>query len=834
MAVETFKELKKLAVQNLKAKGLASSHQHLKRLDFEFKEIEKQGANGYWVRNFNEGRRWEHNKPGLVLPYVLDMTPINPIGDVETTIAHRIEYHADFPDIDIDFLSVAREPVKKYAEEKYGKEYVCSVGLWQRYSAKLALQDTAAALGKNRHEAIAVCKDLPEEFDKMPFDQAVQEYKEFGKYAELHPDVCELAYRMVGKIKAQGKHAGGLVISSEPIKDFVPLTLCGEDGNKQWTSAWTEGMAETQLSKFGLVKFDILGLLNLSYIFNCLALVEEHQGIKIDFSDMDPRDDRAGWLTLKDGTKSKILLNDPPTLEAADKVHLDSIFQFDTEFAQSIVEKGGVKSFTDLVIYTSLGRPGPLPMIDVYIENRDSKGKGMNTHPIMQDILSQTENVLCFQEQLLRTWTELCGFTMPEAEAAQKAVKKKKGDELVTEIGPKVIKGASLHLGEEAAKALWDQMISFGRYCFNKSHAIGYIVIAYRCLWLKTHFPIEWWAATLSECPEFKFVKYIGAARTEGIKFGSIDVARPSVNYTVSDGHIVPGLTAIKGIGAATAEKIVTEYKTNGPFTGLENLVSRTSKARGTLEKLIKLGGFDKFFPNRKILWTWYQYVHDDSKDAAILRSIINHTYVWDTIEIIAERNRQADEHRRMYPKRKVPPKIDKWIPTSPRTDPKPLDWNVQLNDHDKKLAKKLALNFKQFMAVMVNEKDYTFAEKLVFEKDYLGYYWHNPLSVYKFNPKNNIEGSKTRGILDCVIEEVHIRSGARGDYKILNVTDGISIARVNVWGDEVAINDEELFQVGIGVKLKVNYQEKWRSFAMKKGELIIPLELQDEDNLQI
>jgi len=1120
---------------------------------------------------------------------------------------------------------MARDSVKRYAEEKYGSDYVCSVGLWQTYNAKLALQDAATVLGYNRAEVIAVCKNLPEEFDKMPVEQAIEEFDNFRALAEDKPDVVRYAYKMTGKIKAQGKHAGGIIISDVPIKDYVPLTLCGDKDNKQWTSAWTEGMAATQLSKFGFVKFDLLGLRNISYIYNCKRLVRQNRGLSIDFEDIDPQNDKAGWITYSDEKKKvKIRLNDPKTLKAADKVKLDSIFQFDTDFQKSIVEKGGVKSFMDLVIYTSLGRPGPLPMIDVYIKNRNDPKERWKSklHPKMLDILEETKGVLTFQEQLLRIWTEVCGFTMPEAEALQKAVKKKNMS-ILNETGPDVIKGAATVIGQKEAEEMWDKMVSFGRYCFNKclsedevlvnpetneyitakklydnkkkfkllsyngketfiddmvdihyngqqevfrvqfsngieqdvtighrflnefgemeeaesllgsghalkyirgsvtnvqedkssnrktdrtqlperddlqadprrcslpelhhieswddyqsnqktwskegvlnqsdqhgqpqllrehrlagegllvgdvdsrwlysrgkrlcelaassrgpivsraiwkrfeiakknielskrkicsstanskqqenglrfeesgrfpgeivqrniaghtvhitpatwfngrgrlycgqfqrlsdgedriefclfretenhfnfrmwnseiqdhqiseqflcdlldwlipgtsdtklsisrcdkisskeeangrchiisveslgvkstyspemrskhhnyithpehgiihknSHAVGYILIAYRCLWLKTHFPSEWWAAVLSECPAMRTVRYMGSARAEGINFGSISANRLTAHFSVNGEQVVPGVAGIKGIGKS-AEKLATESGA-GPFTNIDNFVERCGKSKTIVERLVKLGAFSEIYPNRKALWIYYRYKYDSSKDATAIRRTINHCYTWKENDIFQERGRQIEEFKRLYPRRtKIPPKIMNWLPSIPSDTPKDYDPTLELTKELIKAANKMktSLSFEQITKLFPN--DYILAELLEFEKEYLGYYWNSPLDMFHHKADTTIEHAKSTGVIECVIEESYVRQGARGDYRILNVTDGINTARVNVWSDVMEDNDPEVFEVGCGVKMFVNWQDKWRSFSAKRGRYIMQLE---------
>jgi len=822
MAVKTWADLARKAIISCAQKKLGTEYKD--RLKREIKEITKQGANNYWVRLYNTGQKFEHNKNGLVFPYLLDMTPVDP---VESEIAHITRLDPEFPDIDIDLLPISRDPIKAFAEKKYGTEHVCNVGLWLTYKARLAIQDSATVLGHNRHEAIAALKDLPAEFDDMSFNDAYDEFESFKKYSDDYPEVVHLAYRMKGKIKSQGKHAGGLIISSVPIRDFVPLTFIGAKGNKQWTSAWTEGMAASQLSKFGLVKFDLLGLLNLAYIYDAKKLIEKSKGIKIDFDEINPLKDLAGWMTHSDGKVEKILLNDPKALKRANDVKLESIFQFDTDLQKSILEKGGTKSFMDLVIYNSLGRPGPLPMVDVYISNRDKDNSWKKRlHPKMFDILEETKGVLTFQEQLLRIWVEVCGFTMPEAEAAQKAVKKKRM-EILDEIGPRVIEGATILLGKDVAEELWSNMVSFGRYCFNKSHAVGYTLIAYRCLWLKTHFPAEWWAAVLSKCPNHKTLQFMGAARAEGIKFGSINVNHPTAEFSVEDDRVIPGILSVKGIGKKFGKKLVDEAK-NGKFNNFDEFVERVGKDKTAIERLIKLGGFDSFYTNRKALWMWYYYKYCSGSDVTKTKRLINFCYTWPSDMIHDERRRQAKEYMLAYPKRKkIPQKITKWEPSARIDIPRPFNSEMQLAKEQIRLANRLDLDIDNVIALF--PKDFTLSEILDFEKEYLGYYWHSPVDVFEHEDGCKIEDAKKTGILECVIEDVQKRKGTRGEYLILSVTDGINYARINVWTDEMNFNDEEVFESGVGARMNVRWQERWRSFSLKRRSFIVPLMLKED-----
>jgi DNA polymerase-3 subunit alpha len=763
------------------------------------------------------------NKNGLVFPFLLGITNVDPI---KAEIGHTIRNDPEFPDIDVDLLPSARSPIKDYAEKKYGSEFVCNIGLWLTYKAKLAIQDAASVLGHNRSGAIDVCRDLPEEIDGMTASEALAEFEPLKEYADEKPEVIDLAFKMMGKIKSPGKHAGGLIISSVPIRDYVPLMLTGSGKKKHWVTAWTEGMAASQLSKLGMVKFDLLGLLNLSYIYNCKRLIRKNQGIEIDFEDINPEDNRMGWVIHPNGKRKKILINDPKALKMADKVKVESVFQFDTNCQKGILEKGGVKRFMDLLIYNSLGRPGPLPMVDVYIQQRDDPDKAWRDelHPKMLNILEETEGILTFQEQLLRIWVEVCGFTMPEAEAAQKAVKKKR-EGLLREIKPRVIEGGAPVIGEAAAKDLWDKMVSFGRYCFNKSHALGYTIVAYRCLWLKTYFPAEWWAATLSECPPHKTAAFMGAARSEGLEFGPINVNSLTTGFTVDGNKVTPGALSIKGIGDAVAETLVSE-SAKGPFDGLDDFVLRCKKNKTACERLIKLGGFDSFDENRRALWAWYLYKYDNDTQ---LKRRLNNCYSWSMADIAAERDRQLMEYQRLYPRRKkIPTKILNWVPKTPCENPKPYDSEKILTDDEIKACKKIVLEFKHIEKLF--PKTYSLANILEFEKKYLGYYWNSPVDIFVHGTNSTIEDAKQTGILECVVEECITKEGARGEYLILFVTDGINTARVNVWGNEIMGNDEEVFQIGAGIRIPVNWQDKWRSFAVKRNMRITQLPLKEEE----
>jgi DNA polymerase-3 subunit alpha len=745
--------------------------EYASRLAFELREIIKQGANDYWLDLIKARRKFDVNPNGLVLPFVLGITTVDPI---KAGIPHKVEYHADMPDIDCDLMPEARPHIKAYAIQKYGADNVCSVGLWQTFNPKLALQDVARALGADVHEAMQLTKDLPAEFDEMGKEAALDEYPEIAAYARAHPDVVDMAYRVVGRIKTAGIHAGGLVISSVPIRDYVPLMRLhiNRDGIGEWATAWTEGRSP-QLSKMGFVKFDMLGLKTIQYIWQACKLVERNRGVKIRWDEV-PLDDAA-------------------TLKLASDLKTDSSFQFDTDLAKSIIAKGGVKSFNDLLAYTSMGRPGPMPLCDLYIKRRDDPKQAWRgeLHPKMVEALSDTYGVCIFQEQLQQVWVDVCGFTMAEAEAARKIIAKKRQEEMPA-LGHKVVAGASRVLGEKQAAALWADMVSFGRYAFNRSHAVAYCLIAYRTLYLKAHYPAEWWTAVMSECHRDRLARYVGIAKAEGTRFGSIDCRRLTESFDVTGDRVLPGLNVIKGIGSA-AKKLAGQRD----FQSLDEFILVHGKGKIVLERLIKLGAFDAIHPNRKALWIWYLYKYARHKKT---REVVGTLFAWSEKRIAAERQKLAASFRKLHPKRKVPKKLAEW---TPKIDP----------------------SFEQ-LAQRLHGHNFTAKEILSFEKEYLGFYWSSPMEQFVWRG-HTIARARITGKLECVVEAKAMRRSEKtgNDYMKLTVTDGFESAALVAWSDTVAAaTNAKALAVGNGISVSVSWSEKFRSFTIASGSVIVPL----------
>ncbi len=765
------------------------------RLEFEIKEIEKQGAGDYWIDVIVSDETYDKNPHGLLLPFLHNKTPVDPI---KAGIDHEIMYQPDFPDIDVDFLPASRDHVKDYITQKYGEAYVCNVGLWQTFKPRSALNDAFRCHGveeirtEGGKQILAITKTLPDEFDDMDLDKAKEEYKEFAAFAELYPDVVEVAYSMVGCIRAQGKHAGGVIISSEPIRDHIPLTFIGSSGNKQWTAEWTEGMRSTQLSKFGFVKFDILGLINIQYIYEAGEMIRKNHGVALNWEDMDPEEDRAGWLTREGKEKVPILFSDEEAITLADEVLTDSIFQFNTRFQKGILKQGGVKSFDDLVVYNALGRPGPMPMIETYVQRRDGKAVWKDKdHPILQRILGKTHGVICYQEQLQQIWTSMAKLTVPEAEKARNQVKKKKKEDLM-KLGPKVIKGLQEHIGEEKATQMWEVMTAFGRYAFNYSHSLAYAIISYRCLWLKAHYPSEWWAAVLSHTKEAnRLTHLIGVAKREGVAFSRVDCNNLSKNFTAvrtktDKGKrttvVIPGVMGIKGIGDNAAKKLIHGKMT---YTDLEHFIeSCDTPNKSIMERLIKLGAFDELYPNRRALWFWYAFKKKDKKVVPVMKELFGLSEG----EIQVKRDEQEAEYFRQYPKRKkVPNKIKNWKP-------------------------KIDKSYEQIAEVI---HGYSIKELLGIEKDFFGFYWTSPMDMFE-TIGLTIEKAKRKGNrkVECIISSIASAVSRQDNpYTKIRITDGVQTTIVNVWNSVVM--DEEAYVKGAGVIMDVKWNAEYQSFVL-------------------
>jgi len=830
-----FDKIYNMAMKKAESLGI----KYIKLLEFELKEIKKQGAEQYWVDVFKSGKKFKTNNNLLILPYLLKMTTVNPSDNpkILPRLDNKLDIDLDpgafkdkdMPDIDLDFIPDAKDYIRNYASEKYGADKVCSVGVWQTYKPRSSLKDVAKSLGyKDKLLDIEkMTKELPDEFDDIELKMAIEEYPDFKEWYECDSDnkkIADYAFKLVGKIKTQGKHAGGLIIASVPLDRYLPIAKIGAKGKENWTSEWTEGK-NVQLSKFGFVKYDVLGLKTMQYVYEASRLIKKNRGIEINW-------DEIGY-------------GDSDSFKTANELKTDSIFQFDTDVAKGILSKGGVKKLTDILVYTSLGRPGPMPMVDEYILRRDSEdpntdneeAKGYDwkqkEHPKVLSLLGETLGITVFQEQVSSLLIELAGFTIPETEKARKIMSKKWKDQMVW-VREKILKGFQNSLDNEPcplsrptidkndeervkaekevdeicgnnewtwSKEYWKRLETFARYSFNKSHAVAYSIQCYRCLHLKTHYPAEWWSAVLNTCNRKKQPKYIQIAKSEGTKFGTLDINKLSVKFDVVDGGIVPGLLGIKGIGSKMTDKIDVNIN---DIKDIDDFVKKQINNKIFLERVILLGAFDKLHKNRKATWYWYLYKYGTTGEAKEIREKFNKEFAYTPEQIEEIREQMYKEHKIKHPKsKKIPKRI--------------LNYKPKPNPTREQIFERVG-------------DDYTYEEKLSYQKDFLDYHWDSPMDIYWYKGGHSIKEAKENCILECVVSKQENRRTSSGKkFLTLTVTDGLDFSRIQIWNNVLEEYGEDFFKPGIGLNMRVSYNEKYKSFNLMKDYPISKLPRKEE-----
>ena len=351
-----------------------------------------------------------------------------------------------------------------------------------------------------------------------------------------------------------------------------------------------------------------------------------------------------------------------------------------------------------------------------------------------------------------------------------------------------------------------------GQPIHANSHAMAYGIIAYRALWLKAHYPPEFWASILTYCKPDKIPTYIGVAKSEGVEFHNIRVGKLRPRFDVDKDLIVyPSIAMIKGIGDAVAEKFCDN---GGSCVDIDDFIVKYGKAKVVIEKLIKLGAFDDVHPNRKALWTWYLYKYCSQNDEIKkLRNKIDKYFLnkeWPDDKLSQERERQKSEFRKLYPKKKFPAKILNWMPKFGYKFDRPTRDDV----------------FDLF------KDDYNIKDKLAFEKQFLDLYWTNPLDIYNYNPEYNFNKVREEIVyfLDGVLEkwsDATTKNGKR--YRNYYVTDGIETQPIKIW--DIGFHDEIIFNNGIGVRLSIEWSEKYQSFNIVRNTSVSLLRRKDDSS---
>ena len=592
--------LEQLCNNGLIEKGL-NDEQSQRRLAEELREVDAQNEHEYFLDLLDRKVRYGQNPNNLLIPYLLGIVKEFDVGKPPA-----YEY-GEFPDIDVDYLPQVRDYLKNvWAPKTFGQERVCNIGSYNTFGIKSALIDMARVFGKDRHEILELTTQLSLKDDEgkpLTWDKAMELYPDLKTYCETNPEVADAARRLLNRNRGMGKHAGGLIISSVPIDQFIPLVR-DKDGTP--LSAWVEGLHGQDLGPMGLIKFDLLVITNLMQIALAVKMIKERHNLD-SFCALPGQDD---WTDLK-------WLDDARAIALGERADLKCVFQFDSDGIRKMVKQGGVFGFEDLVAYTALYRPGPLgmKMHEVFIARKRGK-ETYELHPLIKPILDVTYGVLVYQEQVLKILNVVGDIPMKDCETIRKAISKKKV-ELFTKYKEMFLARGQVNLGWtlEQVQNLWDQIAAFAEYGFNRSHACAYTYISSMLLYLKAHYPLEFFAAILS-CEEQaeKIKEYKVDAENFGVPVRPLHINKSGARFQIVSGGeqdmdaIYIGFANVKGIGDTVAERIVQGQQ----YKHFRDFLARFGTDAGAIKALLGLRAFKE--GNLPLLWKYAEWFRETKK----------------------------------------------------------------------------------------------------------------------------------------------------------------------------------------------------------------------------
>lgn len=577
----------------------------LERAEFELGIIDKMGFNGYfliiadfmnWGKSqgivFGPGRG---SAAGSIISYALKITELDPLRYDLLFERFLNPDRISMPDVDIDIMDTRRDEVIQYCAEKYGSERVANIVTFGTMAARNAVRDVARVLQVPYADADRLAKMIPAPVQghHIPLKVSLEkdaDLKHENETNEVSRRVFDLAMRVEGTIRSHGIHAAGVVIAPDDIVKFAPLEMA------------QKGVVATQYPKdpieeLGLLKMDFLGLSNLTIIKNTLRIIKRVYGVDIDINTI-PLDDEASYKLFQRGDTT-------------------GVFQLESAGMKRYLKELKPTTFEDIVAMVALYRPGPMQFIDDFIARKHGERQIVYPHPSMKNSLENTYGVLVYQEQVMQISKEVCGFTGGEADTLRKAIGKKKID-IMRKMRDKMIDGAQKVSGIDRAtmEKFWMQLEDFAAYCFNKSHAACYGLIAYQTAYLKAHYPAAFMAALMTS--DYDDTDRLAIEITECKKMG-IQVLAPDVNESFVEFAVVPnpkdpddryapirfGMNAIKNVGTGAVEEILRARAEEGRFETLEQFLSSVNPRivnRKAMESLIKAGAFDRFADRSKLL----------------------------------------------------------------------------------------------------------------------------------------------------------------------------------------------------------------------------------------
>ncbi len=601
--------LNKLCFDGLYKKYENPEGELTERLNFELNTIRNMGYVDYFliVWDFINYARTNGimvgpgrgSAAGSIVSYCLGITNIDPIRYQLLFERFLNPERVSMPDIDIDFCYERRQEVIDYVVRKYGAENVAQIVTFGTLKAKAVIRDVGRVMDLPYAMCDSISKMIPTELN-ITLDGALEKNSELRELYEKDEQVRELidvSKRLEGLPRHSSMHAAGVVICEKSVDEYVPLSL-GSDGSV------TTQFIMTTLEELGLLKMDFLGLRTLTVIRDAVQLIEENTGKKLDMDRID--------------------YNDKKVLDYIGTGRTEGVFQLESAGMKSFMKELKPQSLEDIIAGIALYRPGPMDFIPQYIKGKNDQSAITYDCPQLEPILKATYGCIVYQEQVMQIVRDLAGYTLGRSDLLRRAMSKKKADVMEKERQNFVygnpeegVPGCIANgIGEATANKIYDEMIDFAKYAFNKSHAAAYAIVSYQTAYLKYYYPVELMAALMTSVIDNagKVSEYIYTCRQMGVHILPPDINSGEGKFSVDGDNIRYGLAAIKSVGRPVIEAIVAERKANGPFKHLKDFIERLSGKevnKRTIESFIKAGALDSLGGTRKQFMMIYVKILD-------------------------------------------------------------------------------------------------------------------------------------------------------------------------------------------------------------------------------
>ena len=601
--------LQKLCWEGLEKRYGTPSEELKERLEYELNTIKNMGYVDYFliVWDFIKYAK-DHgiavgpgrgSAAGSIVSYCLGITTIDPIRYQLLFERFLNPERVSMPDIDVDFCFERRQEVIDYVVRKYGKDRVVQIVTFGTLAARGVIRDVGRVMDLPYAFVDSIAKMIPQELN-ITIDKALKENPELRRTYENDEQVkylIDMAKRLEGLPRHSSMHAAGVVISQKSVDEYVPLSRASD-------GTITTQFTMTTLEELGLLKMDFLGLRTLTVIQNAVEMARKK----------DPSIDME-----------KIDYNDQAVMDYIGTGKTDGIFQLESAGMKGFMKELKPHSLEDIIAGISLYRPGPMDFIPQYIRGKNDASSITYDCPQLKPILEPTYGCIVYQEQVMQIVRDLAGYTLGRSDLLRRAMSKKKGDVMQKERQifvygdeangvPGCVKNG---IDEKTANKIYDEMIDFAKYAFNKSHAAAYAVVAYQTAWLKYYYPVEFMAALMTSVIEnpSKVAEYIYACRQMNIRILPPDINRGEAAFSVDGGDIRYGLAAIKSIGKPVIQAIVDERNTFGLYRSLEDFITRLSSRdvlnKRAIENFIKAGALDTLGGTRKQFMSIYIQIVD-------------------------------------------------------------------------------------------------------------------------------------------------------------------------------------------------------------------------------